>query len=89
MSEWGVVGVIVTLAGIFITVGKPVISLTKTIQDLNNTCSRLDLQFRTLEMSNKDSHRRLWEHNTKQDETITEHEQRITLLEMEGNKNET
>ena len=50
MSEWGVVGVIVTLAGIFITVGKPVISLTKTIQDLNNTCSRLDLQFRTLEM---------------------------------------
>lgn len=86
MTEWGVVGVIIALVGLFFTVAKPVIKLSNTISKLDDTCERLDAQFRTFEINNRDSHRRIWEHNDGQDDIINDHEKRITILE--GDKNE-
>lgn len=83
MTEWGVVGVIVALVGLFFTVGKPIIKLTNTISKLDSTCERLDTQFSAFEANNKNSHRRIWEHNEEQDNRINDHEKRITLLEEE------
>lgn len=87
MTEWGVVGVIISLVGLFLTVGKPIIKLTSTISKLDDTCERLDEQFRDFEINNKDGHRRIWKHNEEQDDKINDHEKRITLLE-EDSKNE-
>ncbi|MCI8342558.1 MAG: hypothetical protein HFE62_05030 [Firmicutes bacterium] len=84
--EWQVITVIVTIAGLFFTVAKPIIKLTSTISKLDQTCSRLDGQFSGFEARNKESHRRIWEHNGKQDDAINDHEKRITYLEKEGEK---
>ena len=42
-----------------------------------------------LESGNKDAHRRLWEHETKQDETLGDHEKRIFVLEHDDVTKET
>ena len=35
---------------------------------------------------NTESHRRIWEHNTEQDETLDNHEKRITKIEYDIDK---
>ena len=84
--EWQVVTVIIALVGLFFTVAKPIINLTNNISKLDHTCERLDSQFSTFEVNNKESHRRIWEHNDEQDKAINDHEMRITTLEGGGRK---
>ena len=84
--EWQLVTVIIALVGLFFTVAKPIINLTNTISKLDHTCERLDSQFSTFEVNNKESHRRIWEHNDEQDKAINDHEMRITTLEGGGRK---
>lgn len=79
--EWQIISVLVVLVGLFATITAPILKLSNTIIKLDNTCENLEKQFKEFEENNKDSHRRLWNHNTKQDEQIQEHENRIILLE--------
>ena len=89
MTEWGVVGVLVVLAGLFFTVGKPIFCLITAIEKLTHICSELSNKFEKFETENKDSHRRIWEHNTMQDDRLNDHDKRIHVLEMGGGeKNE-
>ena len=85
MTEWGVVGVIIAVVGLFFTVGKPVINLNTSITKLTVTVDRLqkdydDLKTRAheevndLAVKNSDSHRRIHD-------KLDDHEQRITDLE--------
>ena len=85
MTEWGVVGVIIAVVGLFFTVGKPVINLNTSITKLTVTVDRLqkdydDLKKRAhaeasaLAVKNSDSHRRIHD-------KLDDHEQRITDLE--------
>lgn len=85
MSEWGVVGVIVVMVGLFFTVGKPVINLNTSITELTVTVKHLqkdydDLKKKTQEeinelaVKNSDSHKRIHD-------KIDDHEQRINDLE--------
>ena len=48
----------------------------------------LDHQFSDFEGHNRESHKRLWEHNDKQDQTIQNHENRISILEGEKRNEE-
>ena len=86
--EWEILTVIIAIVGAAITVTTPVLKLTNTITKLNETCENLQIKFIKFEDNNKDSHRRIWEHNTKQDEKINSHEMRIHILEEEGSKYE-
>lgn len=86
--EWTVVTVLIAVAGLALTVGTPIVRLNQSITTLNVTLQHLQKQMdeqkqelAAHEASSHESHRRIWEHNDKQDERLNDHEQRITLLE--------
>lgn len=79
--EWTVVTVIIALVGLFVAVGAPIIRQTKAMTKLDSTMETLSHKLIELESKNSDSHRRIWEHNEKQDEQLHDHEIRIVKLE--------
>ena len=79
--EWEILTVLIVITGLIATVTKPVMNLTNTITKLNNTCQNLEERMERFENHNHDSHVKLWAHNDKQDEQLTEHENRISILE--------
>ena len=81
MDEWGVVGVLVVVAGLFLSVGAPVIRLNSTLTKLSTLVEAVQSRQDRQERDNTDSHRRLWKHNDEQDATLNDHETRITILE--------
>ncbi len=81
MTEWGVVTVLVTVVGLFAAVGAPVLKLNSTITRLQTVLDDLRSDFEDQKAHNSESHKRLWEHNDKQDEQLDDHEKRITRLE--------
>lgn len=88
MTEWGVIGVIITLVGLFATVGKPVITLNSNLVRLNTKLDQMDKTISDNATRNTNAHERIWEHNKiqdnkldKHDQTLIEHEVRLTKLE--------
>lgn len=81
LTEWDVLGVIIAIVGLFLTVGKPVISLMQSINTLNQTCASLDEAFKDFQRKNHESHTRIWEHAKRQDDVIQEHEERLIKIE--------
>lgn len=88
MNEWAVVTVLVTLVGLFFTVGKPIIKLNETMTTLNvnvehnsHELTELKNDFKSQRESARESHQQLWIHNNKQDEKLQDHETRIGILE--------
>lgn len=78
---WEIVGGIITLVGFLIAIVKPIISLTQAITALNINVSQLAERLSKFDEDNHDSHKRLWEHNSKQDKLLQEHSQRIHDLD--------
>lgn len=76
MTEWGVVGVLIALAGFLSLVIKPIISLTKSITELNGNV-RL---FQNMFSQNDEEHDLLWKHNDVQDVKIEDHERKLASL---------
>lgn len=94
MSEseimWTVVLALVTLIGLFFTVGKPILKLNSTLTVLTARMDSIEKDAKDQENALKEqklhaheSHRRLWDHNGKQDEQLRDHEHRIGALEKE------
>lgn len=88
MNEWTVVGVIIALVGLFCTVGAPILKLNKNIVELNVTMKSQGEEIKANKKAldeqkehARESHKRLWDHNEKQDDMLTDHETRIKLLE--------
>ncbi len=81
MTEWGVVGVIIALVGLFFTLMKPISNLTKTITELTVVVRDLRKEMDEHRTNSKTSHERLWEHNEKQDNILSEHGQRLSTVE--------
>lgn len=88
--EWTVVTVLIAVVGLGISIGAPLIKLNSTITTLTVTLENLKEDVATnakaIETSRqnaKESHRRLWDHNEKQDEKIENHDRRINTLERE------
>ncbi len=77
MSEWGVLGVIVTVVGLLATVITPIINLTRSITRLTVVAENLGKDMEAQRKSNT----KLWAHNDEQDAKICDHETRIQLLE--------
>lgn len=73
MTEWGVVGVLIALAGFLSLVIKPIISLTKSITELNGNV-RL---FQNMFSQNDEEHDLLWKHNDVQDAKIEDHDRKL------------
>lgn len=88
MNEWIVFTALGTIVGLFLTVGKPIISLNKTMTTLNVNVEHNSQEVKELKDdlkaqrdSAKESHNRLWDHNDKQDAKIQDHETRLGILE--------
>lgn len=84
MTQWEVFLTIVAILGFCITIFK--ISsyfnrLDNTIATLNVGISVLNKAVEEIAEHNTESHKRLWDHNEKQDERINDHEARIRKME--------
>ena len=87
--EWTVVTVVIALVGLFLSVGKPIITLNSSITKLNMSIENLKAaqthqedELKQHKIHAHESHQRLWDHNDKQDKKIDEHERRIAHLEV-------
>lgn len=79
--EWTVVTVLIALVGLGAAIIKPVVSLTRSITSLTVVVERVERELVEQEKHSTESHRRLWAHNTEQDEQLADHEMRIDRLE--------
>lgn len=82
MTDWDIVKDIVVLAGLIMTVTTPLLKLNTSITQLKALLDSVAKQVQENDKSNSASHKRLWEHNEEQDETLQRHEQR--LHDMDG-----
>ena len=74
MTEWGVVGVLVALIGLYISITKPLVNLNTTITLLSAKVDELNEDLKDLVSRNSDSHERIFN-------TLDSHEHRIIVLE--------
>lgn len=86
--EWTVITALVTLVGLGISVGGPVVRLNGSITRLNTLLQAMEARLNALERDLEvqagkaaDSHRRLWARVEQQDRQLGEHETRLKLLE--------
>lgn len=86
MNEWGVVGVIITLAGFGVTVVRPLLALNTSIVKLTARLDQMTDSLSEVSERNTKSHDRLWKKNEEQDATLDDHEHRITVLETHKGK---
>lgn len=83
MTEWNIVLVLAELIGLFLLLGKPILTLNKTITEFNTELKNMGQRVSKLEDSKSEAHNKLWEHNDQQDKRIADHETRIRVLEKE------
>lgn len=81
MDEWAIVGVIVVLLGLIGAIVTPLLKLNTSITQLTCAVSVLQKNIEGLTTNNNESHTKLWEHNSKQDCIIADHETRIKIIE--------
>lgn len=81
MTDWDIVKDIVVLAGLIMTVTTPLLKLNTSITQLKALLDSVAKQVQENDKSNSSSHKRLWEHNEEQDETLQRHEQRLHDLD--------
>lgn len=81
MTDWDIVKDIVVLAGLIMTVTTPLLKLNTSITQLKALLDSVAKQVQENDKSNSASHKRLWEHNEEQDETLQQHEQRLHDLD--------
>ena len=82
MSEWDVVTIIIAIVGLFFSVGKPIIKLNTNITKLNENLKATQNDQLKYEKDNHDAHKRIWDHNEKQDAVLEEH--RMRLHDLDG-----
>lgn len=81
MTDWDIVKDIVVLAGLIMTVTTPLLKLNTSITQLKEMLDSVAKQVQENDKSNSASHKRLWERNEEQDETLQRHEQRLHDLD--------
>ncbi len=83
MDEWTVVTALVVLAGLIVTVAKPLLSLNSTIISLTDAVKVLEKNLESIAGENSRQHARLWTHEEEQDLKLNDHELRLRMIEDE------
>lgn len=81
MDDIEFVAALAAVVGLFLSVGTPVLKLNSNIIKLNSNFESLQDDLNKFTEKNTESHRRLWEHNEKQDKRLNDHDRRIEALE--------
>ena len=79
--EWSVVSVIVVLVGLFASIGAPIMKLISCIAKLTSSVEYLRENMEDLTKRNSDTHGKIFTKIEEHDETLSNHETRITVLE--------
>ena len=86
--EWQVFGVIVALGGFVVAVVTPILKLNTSITKLTVTMESMSKDLINDREKSRDAHKNIWagieaveKKNTEQDLTLSNHEQRIKVLE--------
>ena len=86
--EWTAVTVLAAIAGLGVTVGRPVVRLNSSITRLTALLQAMERRLDALEAAlaaqqskAAESHRRLWTREEEQDRRLADHEARLQLLE--------
>ena len=79
--EWTVVTVIIALIGLIGVFVKAASALTKAMTELTIAVRTLQEQMHEQQVHAKESHAKLWTHNSEQDKRLDDHEWRIKDLE--------
>lgn len=83
---WEIVVGIIALFGFLVSVITPLTKLTKIMTELTISVEGLKEAIKQMGDKNTESHKRIWEHNTEQDELLENHEKRITKIEYDMDK---
>lgn len=90
MNTNEMIGIIIaamgTIAGTGAAIATPLVKNVKAMTELNISIKNLTEKFKSFEVNNHDDHKRIWEHNEKQDEILQEHGEQILLLKSEMKK---
>lgn len=82
---WEMIAALIALTGFIGTIAgvcvKVVVPLTKSIVTLNGSVKNLCEKLSILEDDNSKSHKRIWDHNEKQDARLDRHEKRLHDLD--------
>lgn len=81
MTDWDIVKDIVVLIGLIVTVTGPLLKLNTSITQLKTLLDSVVKKVEDNDKNNTESHRRLWQHNTEQDATLSAHERRLHDLD--------
>ena len=81
MTEWNIVLVLASLLSFGVAVGAPLLKLNTTITKLIVVVDRLQKDLAEQTTRNSQSHQRIWDHNSEQDNRLDDHEHRIVQLE--------
>lgn len=81
MTEWGVVGVIIALAGLGVTIIKPILTLNTSIVKLTERMEHVTGELNQLTDQNTENHRRIWLRIDEHEELLTDHERRLDHFE--------
>lgn len=84
MNEYTVVVVLVTLVGLFFTVGKPILNLNTNIVELGAAVKSLQKTVDKLEQKQDEDNKKVWDRLDRGDRKLDNHETRITKLEGHG-----
>lgn len=87
MTQWDVVVVITALVGLGAAIVKPLIKLNTSITKLSTLLDGLAGDMRQLTEKNTKSHERIWDKLDEHEETVSDHETRITVLEKKDTHN--
>lgn len=81
MTEWGVYGVIVALVSFGLLIGTPLIKLNSTITKLSALVEFMQKQIDTFKTDNDKEHNSIWNEMERHEDTLGDHETRISVLE--------
>lgn len=81
MTIWELTGGLGALTALIISIVAPILKLNTSITTLTCAMSDLKENLKLLTDNNTAGHTRLWEHIDKQDNTLADHETRISVIE--------
>ena len=80
MTEWGVVGVLIALAGLFLTVGSPILKLNSTMARLDSNLRFQSKEIASNKADNDESHRELRQTLAEHDKAIRQQDKDIDRI---------
>ena len=90
MNTNEMIGIVIVSLGTIIGTGAaivtPLVKNVKAMTELNSSIKNLTEKFNAFEVNNHDDHKRIWQYNDKQDETLKDHGERILVLENRFDK---